>query len=74
MSFKNRSPPSPQPQDLKQRVITCLNKLANRDTLAFASAELESIARNLTADQSVRFLTASTTPTLRPSLLFVGNA
>ncbi|XVE84971.1 hypothetical protein DITRI_Ditri17bG0054600 [Diplodiscus trichospermus] len=58
MSFKNRSPPSPQPQpqDLKQRVITCLNKLADRDTLALASAELESIARNLTVDSISPFL------------------
>ncbi|KAE8688296.1 ARM repeat superfamily protein, putative isoform 2 [Hibiscus syriacus] len=58
MSFKNRSPPSPQPQqrDLKQRVFTCLNKLADRDTLALASAELESIARNLTTDSISPFL------------------
>ncbi|XVF84861.1 hypothetical protein PTKIN_Ptkin17bG0073400 [Pterospermum kingtungense] len=59
MSFKNRSPPSPQPQpqpDLKQRVITCLNKLADRDTLALASAELDSIARNLTVDSISPFL------------------
>ncbi|XWS68915.1 hypothetical protein CRYUN_Cryun04dG0134500 [Craigia yunnanensis] len=60
MSFKNRSPPSPQsqpqPQDLKQRVITCLNKLADRDTLPLASAELESIARNLTVDSISPFL------------------
>ncbi|XVE75152.1 hypothetical protein DITRI_Ditri12bG0072400 [Diplodiscus trichospermus] len=60
MSFKNRSPPSPQPQpqpqDLKQRVISCLNKLADRDTLALASAELESIARNLTVYSISPFL------------------
>ncbi|GMJ13158.1 hypothetical protein like AT1G27210 [Hibiscus trionum] len=58
MSFKNRSPSSPQPQlhDLKQRVFTCLNKLADRDTLALASSELESIARNLTADSISPFL------------------
>ncbi|XWS34897.1 hypothetical protein CRYUN_Cryun21dG0076300 [Craigia yunnanensis] len=60
MPFKNRSPPSPQaqpqPLDLKQRVITCLNKLADRDTLALASAELESIARNLTFDSISPFL------------------
>ncbi|XP_039062064.1 TORTIFOLIA1-like protein 4 [Hibiscus syriacus] len=58
MSFKNRSPPSPQTQlhDLKQRVFTCLNKLADRDTLALASAELESIARNLNADSISPFL------------------
>ncbi|XP_039035107.1 TORTIFOLIA1-like protein 4 [Hibiscus syriacus] len=58
MSFKNRSSPSPQPQlqDLKQRVFTCLNKLADRDTLALASAELESIARSLNADSISPFL------------------
>ncbi|OMO54988.1 Armadillo-like helical [Corchorus olitorius] len=60
MSFKNRSPTSPQPQpppqDLKQRVITCLNKLADRDTLALASAELESIARNLPVESISPFL------------------
>ncbi|MBA0669842.1 hypothetical protein Goklo_007399 [Gossypium klotzschianum] len=58
MSSKNRSPQSPQQQlhDLKQRVFTCLNKLADRDTLALASAELESIARNLTVDSISPFL------------------
>ncbi|KAL4281976.1 hypothetical protein GQ457_03G007560 [Hibiscus cannabinus] len=58
MSFKNRSPSSPQPplHDLRQRVFTCLNKLADRDTLALASSELESIARNLTADSISPFL------------------
>ncbi|XP_039068902.1 TORTIFOLIA1-like protein 4 [Hibiscus syriacus] len=58
MSFKNPSPPSSQQQlhDLKQRIFTCLNKLADRDTLALASAELESIARNLTADCISPFL------------------
>ncbi|KAK8655380.1 hypothetical protein V6N13_107960 [Hibiscus sabdariffa] len=58
MSFKNRSLSSPQPQlhDLRQRVFTCLNKLADRDTLALASSELESIARNLTADSISPFL------------------
>ncbi|KAK8643539.1 hypothetical protein V6N13_012830 [Hibiscus sabdariffa] len=60
MSFKYQSlttpQPQPQPQDLKQRVCTCLNKLADRDTLAVASAELESIARNLTVDSIAPFL------------------
>ncbi|MBA0855870.1 hypothetical protein Goshw_020307 [Gossypium schwendimanii] len=58
MSSKNRSPQSPQQQlhNLKQRVFTCLNKLADRDTLALASAELESIARNLTVDSISPFL------------------
>ncbi|GLT86368.1 hypothetical protein SLE2022_045110 [Rubroshorea leprosula] len=58
MSLKNRTPPSPPPSppDLKHRVITCLNKLADRDTLALAAAELESIARNLTQDCFSPFL------------------
>ena len=55
MSIHGRFPPSPpvssspnsqspSPSDLKQRVIACLNKLADRDTLALATAELDSIA------------------------------
>ncbi|XP_039072108.1 TORTIFOLIA1-like protein 4 isoform X2 [Hibiscus syriacus] len=58
MSFKNRTlaTPQTQPQDFKQRVCTCLNKLADRDTLAVASAELEYIARNLTVDSIAPFL------------------
>ncbi|KAM1741475.1 hypothetical protein ACFX13_011688 [Malus domestica] len=53
---------SPQPTaasstpDLKHRVITCLNKLADRDTLAMASAELDSIARTLAPDSFATFL------------------
>ncbi|GLU03024.1 hypothetical protein SLE2022_202440 [Rubroshorea leprosula] len=60
MALKNRTPPSPSPPqsppDLKHRVITCLNKLADRDTLALAVAELESIALNLTQDTFSPFL------------------
>ncbi|XP_010551463.1 PREDICTED: microtubule-associated protein TORTIFOLIA1 [Tarenaya hassleriana] len=62
MSIHLRSPASPpvnslpSPHDLKQRVIACLNKLADRDTLALASAELDSIARNLTHDSFSLFL------------------
>ncbi|XP_009115457.1 TORTIFOLIA1-like protein 4 isoform X2 [Brassica rapa] len=47
---------SPSPPDLKQRVIACLNKLADRDTLALAAAELDSIARSLTHDSFSSFL------------------
>ncbi|KAM1065602.1 hypothetical protein FF2_020925 [Malus domestica] len=53
---------SPQPTagsstpDLKHRVITCLNKLADRDTLAMASAELDSIARTLAPGFFATFL------------------
>ncbi|XP_010255522.1 PREDICTED: microtubule-associated protein TORTIFOLIA1-like [Nelumbo nucifera] len=61
MSQPKRSSLSP-PQnasirDLKQRVITCLNKLSDRDTLAIATSELESIARNLTHESFSPFLT-----------------
>ncbi|KAH9709207.1 TORTIFOLIA1-like protein 4 [Citrus sinensis] len=48
--------PPPSTNDLKQRVITCLNKLADRDTLPVATAELESIARTLTQDSFSSFL------------------
>ncbi|KAF8407977.1 hypothetical protein HHK36_007117 [Tetracentron sinense] len=58
MALPKRSSTRPSPtQDLKQRVITCLNKLSDRDTHAIASAELESIARNLTHDSFSPFLT-----------------
>ncbi|XP_027362081.1 TORTIFOLIA1-like protein 4 [Abrus precatorius] len=43
-------------QDLRQRVITCLNKLSDRDTLAGAAAELEYIARTLSHDSFSSFL------------------
>ncbi|KAL3751678.1 hypothetical protein ACJRO7_012499 [Eucalyptus globulus] len=62
MSFRKKSPsPSPSPppppaQDLKSRVISCLNRLADRDTLALATSELESIARSLTNDGFSSFL------------------
>lgn len=53
------SPPQPAMaanHDLKQRVITCLNKLEDRDTLAMAANELESIAKALTYDSFSSFL------------------
>ncbi|PON46540.1 Armadillo-type fold containing protein [Parasponia andersonii] len=43
-------------QDLRNRVISCLNKLSDRDTLAIAAAELESIARGLSHDSFLPFL------------------
>ncbi|KAK9276840.1 hypothetical protein L1049_006377 [Liquidambar formosana] len=62
MSLSKRSSPSPpqslaSTRDIKHRVITCLNKLSDRDTLAVATTELESIARNLTHDSFSPFLT-----------------
>ncbi|KAF8390306.1 hypothetical protein HHK36_024831 [Tetracentron sinense] len=60
MALPKRSSPSPPPnastRDLKQRVVTCLNKLSDRDTHAIATTELESIARNLTHDSFSPFL------------------
>ncbi|XP_038886613.1 TORTIFOLIA1-like protein 4 [Benincasa hispida] len=53
------SPPQPAVaanHDLKQRVIACLNKLEDRDTLAMAANELESIAKALTYDSFSSFL------------------
>ncbi|CAN7133826.1 unnamed protein product, partial [Brassica rapa subsp. narinosa] len=55
-SSSSPSSHSQSPPDLKQRVIACLNKLADRDTLSLAAAELDSIARNLTHDSFASFL------------------
>ncbi|KAJ6321347.1 hypothetical protein OIU77_011437 [Salix suchowensis] len=44
--------PAAVTSDLKHRVITCLNKLSDRDTLSVAATELESIAKNLTSPDS----------------------
>ncbi|KAL4586869.1 hypothetical protein LXL04_011514 [Taraxacum kok-saghyz] len=56
VSLPPQSPAQPQ-QDLKHRVITCLNKLSDRDTLAVAATELESIALSLNHDSFAPFLT-----------------
>ncbi|KAJ6431180.1 hypothetical protein OIU84_018634 [Salix udensis] len=42
----------PVANDLKHRVIICLNKLSDRDTVSVATTELESIARNLSTHDS----------------------
>lgn len=42
--------------ELKIRVNTCLNKLADRDTLSMATYELENIARALSTDALAPFL------------------
>ncbi|RWR75713.1 microtubule-associated protein TORTIFOLIA1-like protein [Cinnamomum micranthum f. kanehirae] len=62
MALPKRLSPSP-PQnssgvtrDLKQRVISSLNKLSDRDTHAIACSELESIAQTLTPDSFSSFL------------------
>nr|XP_043623860.1 TORTIFOLIA1-like protein 4 [Erigeron canadensis] len=56
VSLPPQPPPSSQQQDLKTRVITCLNKLSDRDTLSVATTELESIARSLTDETFAPFL------------------
>ncbi|KAA8529501.1 hypothetical protein F0562_033700 [Nyssa sinensis] len=61
MSLPRRSSLSPPQTNLKHRVITCLNKLSDRDTLGVATTELESIARNLTHDAFSPFLNCLST-------------
>ncbi|KAL8227523.1 hypothetical protein R6Q57_015107 [Mikania cordata] len=56
ISLPPQSPSQPQ-QDLKHRVITCLNKLSDRDTVSVATTELESIAISLNHDSFAQFLT-----------------
>ncbi|KAF2325392.1 hypothetical protein GH714_027388 [Hevea brasiliensis] len=58
MSPQKRSPPSPPStvNDLKNRVITSLNKLSDRDTLSLATTELETIAKTLSHDSFSPFL------------------
>ncbi|XP_043703730.1 TORTIFOLIA1-like protein 4 [Telopea speciosissima] len=60
MAVPKRSSSSPQQngstRDFKQRIITNLNKLSDRDTRAVATSELESIARNLSLDSFASFL------------------
>ncbi|KAK4753586.1 hypothetical protein SAY87_001690 [Trapa incisa] len=48
--------PSIQLQDLKSRVISSLNKLSDRDTVAVAVSELQSIVQSLTPDTFSAFL------------------
>ncbi|CAH8256430.1 unnamed protein product [Arabidopsis lyrata] len=62
-SVQIRSSPShssqPAPMtvtDLKQRVIACLNRLSDRDTLSLAAAELDSIALNLSPENFSLFI------------------
>lgn len=54
-------PPAKQSSDLKSRVITCLNRLSDRDTLTMATNELESIAKSLPNDAFAPFLTCLST-------------
>ncbi|XP_047307588.1 TORTIFOLIA1-like protein 3 [Impatiens glandulifera] len=45
-------------REIKHRILTCLGKLADRDTHSSASAELESIARTLSHDIIPPFLSS----------------
>ncbi|KAK2965154.1 hypothetical protein RJ640_005317 [Escallonia rubra] len=45
-------------RDFKHRVLTCLTKLSDRDTHSAAANELESIARTLTPDSVLPFLSS----------------
>ncbi|PIA62328.1 hypothetical protein AQUCO_00200372v1 [Aquilegia coerulea] len=62
MALSKRSTPSPitsqtvSTRDLKQRVISNINKLSDRDTYTIAITELESIARNLSHDSFSLYL------------------
>ncbi|WCJ21743.1 ARM repeat superfamily protein [Euphorbia peplus] len=59
MSLQKRSSPTSSPatgNGLRHRVITCLNKLSDRDTFLLATSELESIARTLNHDSFSPFL------------------
>ncbi|KAI3931399.1 hypothetical protein MKX01_040316 [Papaver californicum] len=60
MALPKRSTPTQNQtastHNLKQRVITCLNKLSDRDTQTIATTELESIARNLSHESFLPFL------------------
>ncbi|OAP13787.1 hypothetical protein AXX17_AT1G52950 [Arabidopsis thaliana] len=55
-SSPSHSQPAMTVTDLKQRVIACLNRLSDRDTLALAAAELDSIALNLSPETFSLFI------------------
>lgn len=45
-------------RDLRQRVLTCLYKLSDRDTHSAAALELESIAKTVTGDSILPFISS----------------
>ncbi|KAG8388635.1 hypothetical protein BUALT_Bualt02G0145900 [Buddleja alternifolia] len=47
-----------QARELKHRVLTCLHKLSDRDTHSAAASELESIAKSLSSDALLPFLSS----------------
>ncbi|KAJ0765953.1 putative MT-associated protein TORTIFOLIA1/SPIRAL2 [Helianthus annuus] len=59
MSLAKHTPRSPP--DFKHRVLTCLNKLSDRDTHSAAATELESIAKTLNHDSISPFLSSIST-------------
>ncbi|CAH9087517.1 unnamed protein product [Cuscuta epithymum] len=66
--------------DFKTRVITCLNRLSDRDTLTAATTELEAIARGLSNDGFAPFLTclaatdsSDKSPVRRHSVRLIGT-
>ncbi|CAH8302752.1 unnamed protein product [Eruca vesicaria subsp. sativa] len=53
---RSSSPQTTVTTDLKQRVITCLNRLSDRDTQSLAASELDSIALNLSPESFPLFI------------------
>lgn len=47
-----------QARELKQRVLTCLHKLSDRDTYTSASSELETMVKSLSSDTLPMYLSA----------------
>ncbi|XP_010510999.1 PREDICTED: microtubule-associated protein TORTIFOLIA1-like [Camelina sativa] len=56
VQIRSSPPPAVTVTDLKQRVIACLNRLSDRDTLSLATAELDSIALNLSPETFPLFI------------------
>ncbi|XP_010414639.1 PREDICTED: microtubule-associated protein TORTIFOLIA1 [Camelina sativa] len=56
VQIRSSPPPAVTVTDLKQRVIACLNRLSDRDTLSLAAAELDSIALNLSPETFPLFI------------------
>ncbi|KAI8528427.1 hypothetical protein RHMOL_Rhmol12G0148000 [Rhododendron molle] len=61
MSLSTAAAAATSPTDLKQRVLLCLAKLSDRDTLSLASAELDSIALALPPHALAPFLSCLST-------------
>ncbi|KAL8123498.1 TORTIFOLIA1-like protein 4 [Apium graveolens] len=58
---KHSSNQATMTREFKHRVLTCLNKLSDRDTYSAASIELESIAKTLSHDSLSPFISSITT-------------